>query len=84
MGIHQPGNFQPCHVLRLDKVGQLDADQRSTIGHLDPGVDPIAEADRRGSIMAILRIGNLDLQLPGQGASFGREPARRRLGITGK
>ena len=33
---------------------------------LDPGVDPIAEADRRGSIMAILRIGNLDLQLPGQ------------------
>ncbi len=34
---------------------------------LDPGVDPIAEADRRGSIMAILRVGNLDLQLPGQG-----------------
>jgi hypothetical protein len=33
---------------------------------LDPGVDPIAEADRRGSILAILRIGNLDLQLPGQ------------------
>ena len=34
---------------------------------LDPGVDPIAEADRRGAIMAIVRIGNLDLQLPGQG-----------------
>ncbi len=33
---------------------------------LDPGVDPIAEADRRGSILAILRIGNLDLQVPGQ------------------
>ena len=33
---------------------------------LDPGVDPIAEADRRGAILAILRIGNLDLQLPGQ------------------
>ena len=33
---------------------------------LDPGVDPIAEADRRGSILAILRVGNLDLQLPGQ------------------
>ena len=29
---------------------------------LDPGVDPIAEADRRGSILAILRIGNLHLQ----------------------
>ena len=29
---------------------------------LDPGVDPIAEADRRGSILAILRIGNKDLE----------------------
>lgn len=38
---------------------------------LDPGVDPIAEADRRGSIMAILRVGNLDLQLPGQGVGMG-------------
>jgi hypothetical protein len=33
---------------------------------LDPGTDPIAEADRRGAILAILRVGNLDLQLPGQ------------------
>lgn len=33
---------------------------------LDPGVDPIAEADRRGSILAILRIGNLHLQTPQQ------------------
>ena len=29
---------------------------------LDPGVDPIAEADRRGSILAILRMGNKDLE----------------------
>lgn len=28
---------------------------------LDPGCDPIAEADRRGSILAIVRIGNKDL-----------------------
>lgn len=28
---------------------------------LDPGVDPIAEADKRGSILAILRMGNKDL-----------------------
>src|SRR5690606_33627949 len=40
---------------------------------LDPGVDPIAEADRRGSILAILRIGNLDLQLPNQMASTARD-----------
>lgn len=31
---------------------------------LDPGVDPIIEADRRGSILAIIRMGNKDLQLP--------------------
>jgi hypothetical protein len=31
---------------------------------LDPGVDPIVEADQRGSILAILRLGNLDLQMP--------------------
>lgn len=29
---------------------------------LDPGVDPVVEADRRGSILAIIRIGNKDLQ----------------------
>lgn len=28
---------------------------------LDPGIDPISEADRRGSILAILRMGNKDL-----------------------
>lgn len=32
---------------------------------LDPGVDPIVEADRRGSIMAVVRVGNIDLQAPG-------------------
>jgi hypothetical protein len=31
---------------------------------LDPGVDPIIEADRRGAILAIVRLGNKDLQLP--------------------
>jgi hypothetical protein len=35
---------------------------------LDPGVDPIAEADRRGSILAIVRLGNKDLE-PGYGSS---------------
>ena len=32
---------------------------------LDPGLDPIVEADRRGSILAILRMGNKDLEMPG-------------------
>ncbi len=34
---------------------------------LDPGVDPIVEADRRGSILAIIRVGNKDLQMPAAG-----------------
>ena len=32
---------------------------------LGPGQDPISEADRRGTIMAVLRIGNMDLEMPG-------------------
>ncbi len=32
---------------------------------LDPGVDPIVEADRRGSILAVLRLGNKDVELAG-------------------
>ncbi len=31
---------------------------------LDPGVDPIVEADRRGTILSIIRIGNKDLEIP--------------------
>lgn len=34
---------------------------------LDPGVDPIVEADRRGAILAIVRLGNKDLQVHGAG-----------------
>jgi len=32
---------------------------------LDPGVDPIVEANRRGAILAVLRIGNKDMEIPG-------------------
>lgn len=32
---------------------------------LDPGQDPIIEADRQGAIMAIIRLGNKDLEIPG-------------------
>ena len=37
---------------------------------LDPGVDPITEADRRGSILAIIRLGNKDLEVPGTDPSL--------------
>jgi len=38
---------------------------------LDPGVDPITEADRRGSIMAVVRLGNKDIELAGGEEDFG-------------
>ncbi|MFM7034018.1 MAG: hypothetical protein ACKOYJ_02320 [Planctomycetia bacterium] len=38
---------------------------------LDPGIDPVVEADRRGSILAIIRIGNKDLESNGPGAAGG-------------
>ena len=47
---------------------------------LDPGVDPVLEAQRRGAVLAILRIGNKDLEIPGvdpglaAGAMFGAGP----------
>jgi hypothetical protein len=31
---------------------------------LDPGVDPVAEADRRGTVMVVVRMGNMDLEMP--------------------
>lgn len=36
---------------------------------LDPGLDPVAEADRRGTILAVLRIGNMDMESPEMGAT---------------
>lgn len=38
---------------------------------LEPGVDPIEEADRRGSILAILRIGDKDIEMLGGAAEPG-------------
>ena len=35
---------------------------------LDPGVDPIQEADKMGTIMAVLRMGNMDLEMMPAGA----------------
>lgn len=40
---------------------------------LDPGIDPIVEANNRGSILAIVRLGNKDLQMPGDMMMGGME-----------
>jgi hypothetical protein len=36
---------------------------------LEPGVDPILEADKRGTILLIVRMGAIDLEMPSSGAS---------------
>lgn len=38
---------------------------------LEPGIDPILEADRRGTILMILRVGAIDLEMPASGVSMG-------------
>ncbi|MFM9198118.1 MAG: hypothetical protein ACKOWG_20725, partial [Planctomycetia bacterium] len=48
---------------------------------LDPGIDPVVEADRRGSILAIIRIGNKDLESPGA-AGAGRAGAGGAGGVA--
>jgi hypothetical protein len=43
---------------------------------LDPGVDPIVEADRRGAILAVVRLGNKDIELASaEGAAGGADAA---------
>ena len=58
------GNF----VTKVIYLPDADYQQLAVAGvetlvstRLDPGVDPIVEADRRGSILAIMRLGNKDL-----------------------
>ncbi len=38
---------------------------------LDPGIDPITEADRRGSILAIIRLGDKDIEMAGGSDGLG-------------
>jgi hypothetical protein len=38
---------------------------------LEPGVDPILEADKRGTILLIVRLGAIDLEMPAAGSLVG-------------
>ncbi len=38
---------------------------------LEPGIDPILEADKRGTILLIMRLGAIDLEMPGPVAAAG-------------
>ncbi len=52
---------------------------------LDPGVDPIVEADRRGAILGVIRLGNKDLEIPGGGSQpSGVVPAAYMPGPNGQ
>jgi hypothetical protein len=53
---------------------------------LDPGVDPVIEADRRGSILAVIRMGNKDMEVPGSEMGVGMDatiPGGAAAGATG-
>lgn len=41
---------------------------------LEPGVDPILEADRRGTILMIIRLGGIDLEMPPAGTLVPSSP----------
>jgi hypothetical protein len=45
---------------------------------LEPGVDPIAEARRRGSILLVVRLGNIDLESPNTPAMDAPNPFIRQ------
>jgi hypothetical protein len=45
---------------------------------LEPGVDPIAEAHRRGSILLVVRLGNIDLEAPNTPAMDAPSPFAQR------
>ena len=47
---------------------------------LDPGLDPILEADRRGAILAVVRMGNKDLEIPGTQDDVGGSRSAATLG----
>ena len=50
---------------------------------LDPGVDPVVEADRRGAILAIIRIGNKDLESAVDGANALASGGSTPIGVAG-
>ncbi|MGV3483141.1 MAG: hypothetical protein ACO1RT_01845 [Planctomycetaceae bacterium] len=50
---------------------------------LDPGIDPIIEADRRGSILAIVRLGDKDIEMAGCTDAMGAAGAMVAGGVAG-
>jgi hypothetical protein len=52
---------------------------------LEPGVDPIVEADRRGAILAVIRLGNKDLEIPSEMSEEGEvTPTAYEVPVAGE
>ncbi len=65
------GNFVTKVIYLPDPEFQGDAlvgVEEVVSNRINPGEDPIVEADRRGSILAIVRLGNKDIEMSGAGA----------------
>ncbi len=65
------GNFVTKVIYLPDPEFQGDAlvgVEELVSNRINPGEDPIVEADRRGSILAIVRLGNKDIEMSGVGA----------------
>ncbi|MGN6137012.1 MAG: hypothetical protein ACTHOU_21220 [Aureliella sp.] len=68
------GNFVTKVIYLPDPEFQGDAlvgVEELVSNRINPGEDPIVEADRRGSILAIVRLGNKDIEMSGAGAGAG-------------
>ncbi|CAN5513078.1 hypothetical protein BH10PLA2_BH10PLA2_14880 [soil metagenome] len=49
---------------------------------LEPGVDPLAEAQRRGNILLVIRLGNIDLEAPNTPAMDAPVGNAPRVGVS--
>lgn len=83
------GNFITKVVYLPDAQFQGDAGAAEVLSstRLDPGVDPVAEAHRRGHILLIVRVGGIDLEAkntpPLGGSSMFTPPGAAPAGMGG-
>jgi hypothetical protein len=80
------GNFVTKVIYLPDPEfqGLAVADVQTLVStRLDPGLDPIEEASRKGAILAVIRIGNKDMETPGTDSGGGIIPASYSAGMGG-
>ena len=67
------GNFVTKVIYLPDpKYQELAVSAETLVStRLEPGIDPILEADKRGTILLIVRVGAIDLEMPGASGAPG-------------